>query len=192
MFILFHKSSDHTVDIEECLHISSSLTYRWHQRYGHLSYKGLKLLHTKEMVHGLPQLKTSNIICVDCLLENKFEIQFLKRKNGVLARTWNLYILIFVVRSNQSQIAARSTFYVLLMIIVVKVGYFCYLRNQRPWSVLRIIRRWWRRKQKHPSSVCDHQIEEESSTCSISSHFAKMKGLRGISPQHILYIKMEW
>lgn len=80
MFILFHKSSDHTVDIEECHHISSDLTYLWHQRYGHLNYKGLKLLHTKEMVHGLPQLKTSNIICVDCFTGKQIRNTIPKKK----------------------------------------------------------------------------------------------------------------
>lgn len=66
MFILFNKSSNHSINAEECLHISSDLTYLWHQRYGHLSYKGLKTLQTKKMVHGLPQLENSNIVCADC------------------------------------------------------------------------------------------------------------------------------
>ena len=32
-----------------------SISVLWHLRYGHLSGKGLKLLHKKEMVLGLPQ-----------------------------------------------------------------------------------------------------------------------------------------
>lgn len=66
MFILFHKSSNHAAHTGECLHISPDLTYLWHQRYGHLSHKGLRLLQTKKMVHGLPQLDASNIPCAEC------------------------------------------------------------------------------------------------------------------------------
>ena len=57
MFILLDESSNITPPIEECLHTSSDLTYLWHQRYGHLSYKELKTLQTKKMVRGLPQLE---------------------------------------------------------------------------------------------------------------------------------------
>jgi hypothetical protein len=34
-------------------------THLWHCRYGHLSYKGLRILQHKQMVRGLPQLKDS-------------------------------------------------------------------------------------------------------------------------------------
>ena len=66
MFVLFNKSSEVTAPIEECLHTSSDLTYLWHQRYGHLSYKGLKTLQTKKMMRRLPQLEVSSVTCTDC------------------------------------------------------------------------------------------------------------------------------
>ena len=62
MFILFNELST----LGECLHTSSDLTYLWHQRYGHLHYKGLKTLQQRHMVHGLPQLEASNITCTNC------------------------------------------------------------------------------------------------------------------------------
>ncbi|GAU36022.1 hypothetical protein TSUD_211600 [Trifolium subterraneum] len=39
----------------------------WHNRYGHLSIKGLNTLARKEMVKGLPPLEELNEHCVDCL-----------------------------------------------------------------------------------------------------------------------------
>ena len=32
-------------------------TYLWHYKYGHLSYKGLRILQYKQMVRGLQHLK---------------------------------------------------------------------------------------------------------------------------------------
>ncbi|RDX88105.1 hypothetical protein CR513_30341, partial [Mucuna pruriens] len=66
MFILFNESSIIPTPTKECLHTSSDLTYLWHQRFGHLSYKGLKTLQTQKMVHGLPKLDSSSIVCADC------------------------------------------------------------------------------------------------------------------------------
>lgn len=69
MFILFPQSQAATqVQPEKCLHTSTSdLTYLWHQRYGHLSYRGLRTLMLKKMVKGLPQLGASTTTCSDCL-----------------------------------------------------------------------------------------------------------------------------
>jgi hypothetical protein len=38
-----------------------------HNRYGHLSIKGLNTLVKKEMVKGLPELENIDENCVDCL-----------------------------------------------------------------------------------------------------------------------------
>ena len=69
MFVLINDSSSVTKPLsEECLLTSSSdLTHLWHQRYGHLSFKGLRLLQSKKMVHGLPDLKASKAVCAECL-----------------------------------------------------------------------------------------------------------------------------
>ncbi|RDX88499.1 hypothetical protein CR513_29897, partial [Mucuna pruriens] len=66
MFILFNENSIIPTPTKECLHTSSDLTYLWHQRFGHLSYKGLKTLQTRKMVHDLPELDSSSIVCADC------------------------------------------------------------------------------------------------------------------------------
>ena len=44
-----------------------NLSHLWHQRYGHLSYKGLRTLLQKNMVRGCPQLSASNMTCTDCI-----------------------------------------------------------------------------------------------------------------------------
>jgi hypothetical protein len=40
----------------------------WHNRYAHLSFKGLSTLVKKEMVKGLPVLQESNETCSDCVI----------------------------------------------------------------------------------------------------------------------------
>jgi hypothetical protein len=47
--------------------ITEDSTQLWHRRFGHLGFKGLKILEQKRMVNGLPQLKTPSKICKDCL-----------------------------------------------------------------------------------------------------------------------------
>lgn len=70
MFIILNKASASMRSLpqpEECFHTSSSdLTYLWHQRYGHLSHKGLRTLQFRKMVHGLPQFRASRVVCTDC------------------------------------------------------------------------------------------------------------------------------
>jgi transposase InsO family protein len=46
---------------EECTHL-------WHNRYGHLSIKGLNTLVKKQMVKGLPDLEDISEKCSDCLV----------------------------------------------------------------------------------------------------------------------------
>lgn len=51
---------------EACFNtITQDLPHLWHCRFAHLSYKGLKLLQTLNMVHGLPELPASTIVCID-------------------------------------------------------------------------------------------------------------------------------
>lgn len=51
-----------------CLNTNGAdLSKLWHERYGHLSYKGLHTLQNKDMVHGLPKFPASTVTCVDCL-----------------------------------------------------------------------------------------------------------------------------
>lgn len=43
------------------------MAHLWHQRFGHLSYKGLKTLQTKFMVRGLQSFSEGEIVCTNCL-----------------------------------------------------------------------------------------------------------------------------
>ena len=40
----------------------------WHDIFGHLNFKYLKLLHNDKMVEGLPCIQTFDGVCVDCLV----------------------------------------------------------------------------------------------------------------------------
>lgn len=71
MFILFAQSqtSLHAKQ-DSCLHTSTQdddLSLLWHRRYGHLSYKGLRTLQYKKMVHGLPNFSSSTTNCAHCI-----------------------------------------------------------------------------------------------------------------------------
>ncbi|CAN6557261.1 unnamed protein product [Malus baccata var. baccata] len=46
----------------------SESTLIWHRRMGHLNVNSLKLLQEKEMVLGLPEIKTINNVCEGCTL----------------------------------------------------------------------------------------------------------------------------
>jgi transposase InsO family protein len=57
-----------SVIIPKCLQVSKIEEAKlWHQRYAHLSIKGLKVLNKKQMVKGLPDLKELEGKCEDCL-----------------------------------------------------------------------------------------------------------------------------
>lgn len=57
------------VIVPECLKIEKwEYAKIWHYRYGHLSWKGLKILMKKEMVRDLPVLQEIEEKCKDCLL----------------------------------------------------------------------------------------------------------------------------
>ncbi|KAK2427210.1 putative mitochondrial protein [Trifolium repens] len=57
-----------SVIMPKCLQVSKIDEARlWHQRYAHLSFKGLRVLNKKEMVKGLPVLNELEDKCEDCL-----------------------------------------------------------------------------------------------------------------------------
>jgi transposase InsO family protein len=56
------------VIIPMCLKVSKQdKTQLWHNRYGHLSLNGLKLLAKRNMVQGLPDLSAMENKCTDCI-----------------------------------------------------------------------------------------------------------------------------
>ncbi|GAA0160040.1 transmembrane signal receptor [Lithospermum erythrorhizon] len=53
---------------DKCMQVTTEdQAMLWHQRYGHLHFKGLNTLREKGMVTGLPDLKIQTITCADCL-----------------------------------------------------------------------------------------------------------------------------
>ena len=52
--------------------------YVWHLRYGHLNYKGMKLLKEKDMVIGLPHIGKINKICEGCIYGKMHRLLFPK------------------------------------------------------------------------------------------------------------------
>ena len=67
MFILPGESNNKTKE-ERCLQVDiSDKAELWHHRYGHLSYKGLHTLCSKEMVVGLPEIEDVKTICEACV-----------------------------------------------------------------------------------------------------------------------------
>ena len=40
----------------------------WHLRFGHLNFRGLNLLHRKDMVKGLPLIEKPDSLCEGCIL----------------------------------------------------------------------------------------------------------------------------
>ncbi|CAL8169006.1 unnamed protein product [Prunus armeniaca] len=56
-------------DVQKCLSTRvQDPTWLWHLRYGHLSFKGLKILHEKNMVEGLPKINCPTKMCEDCIV----------------------------------------------------------------------------------------------------------------------------
>lgn len=52
-----------------CMKVANmSQSQLWHHRYGHLNYKGLRVLAKKEMVKGLPEIEETEEICEDCII----------------------------------------------------------------------------------------------------------------------------
>lgn len=69
------------------LHLNTSLkkcfygsidneSWRWHLRYGHLNFNGLKLLHEANMVQGLPAIEQQNHVCEVCTLGKQHRLPF--------------------------------------------------------------------------------------------------------------------
>ncbi|KAL0413673.1 UNVERIFIED_CONTAM: Retrovirus-related Pol polyprotein from transposon TNT 1-94 [Sesamum radiatum] len=81
MFILLTQSQA-SAQVDQCFHTKAeSLTQLWHRRYGHLNYKGLRILLNKEMVRGLPHLSTSNVTCSDCINGKQHRDPISKKSN---------------------------------------------------------------------------------------------------------------
>lgn len=79
------------VIIPTCLKVSGDTeTQLWHNRYGHLSYKGLKTLVKKEMVNGLPDLKEVTDMCFDCMMGKQHREAIPKKANWIASKKLEL------------------------------------------------------------------------------------------------------
>lgn len=67
MFMLFDQTGE--TGQQRCLQaITEDAPKLWHERYGHLSHTGMKMLQSKEMVRGLPSFDVQKFTCSDCLV----------------------------------------------------------------------------------------------------------------------------
>lgn len=53
-------------------------SYLWHLRYGHLNYKGMRLLKEKNMVKGLPNIDKIDKVCEGCIYGKMHRLPFPK------------------------------------------------------------------------------------------------------------------
>jgi transposase InsO family protein len=54
----------------------SSAAWRWHARYGHLNFRGLRRLAEQDMVRGLPQIDHVDQVCDSCLAGKQRRVAF--------------------------------------------------------------------------------------------------------------------
>jgi len=67
------------LEIEQLVSLSTrteEVSWRWHARYGHLSFLALQKLHKEEMVHGLPAIEGVNRLCDGCLISKQRRTPF--------------------------------------------------------------------------------------------------------------------
>lgn len=69
-------------------------SWLWHFRYGHLNFNGLRTLHQKEMVTGLPMITPPSKVCEDCVVGKQHRDQFPKGK------AWRAHNLLDLVHSD--------------------------------------------------------------------------------------------
>jgi hypothetical protein len=77
---LSDKYSFHCDDSFYVLYIykkkNRSSQWKWHLRFGHLHFSGLKLISSAGMVHGLPVIKPPSNVCEGCILGKQARLSF--------------------------------------------------------------------------------------------------------------------
>lgn len=70
MFMLIDQTDEEAKPRQQqCLQTTSEdIPKLWHERYGHLSHRGMKTLQSKNMVRGLPNFDSQKFTCSDCLV----------------------------------------------------------------------------------------------------------------------------
>lgn len=56
------------------------VTWNWHKRFRHLNFQCLMLLHDKELVYGLAEIKESHNVCESCSKGKQYRESFDKNQ----------------------------------------------------------------------------------------------------------------
>ena len=73
-------------------------SWLWHLRFEHLNFGGMNLLHTKNMVKGLPLINRPERVCEGCIFGKQHRETFLVRKSYRACTPLRLCTLIFVAQ----------------------------------------------------------------------------------------------
>lgn len=70
MLMLYDQTDEDTKPRQQrCLQITSEgMPKLWHERYGHISHRGMQTLQRKNMVNRLPNFNGQSFTCSDCLV----------------------------------------------------------------------------------------------------------------------------
>lgn len=69
LFMLIDQTSDAERSKQHCFQtVAEDVPKLWHERYGHLSHRGMKMLQSRNMVRGLPAFDEQSFTCSDCLV----------------------------------------------------------------------------------------------------------------------------
>ena len=67
--MLIDQTSDAERSKQHCFQtVAEDVPKLWHERYGHLSHRGMKMLQSRNMVRGLPAFDEQSFTCSDCLV----------------------------------------------------------------------------------------------------------------------------
>ena len=111
---------------DACFHTSSpspNVTQLWHNRYGHLSHRGLEILQTKNMVRGLPKLTPITETCTDCLIGKQHRSSIPKKSTWRAIEKLQLMHADICGPVTPISNSKKRYFYALLMITVEKHGH---------------------------------------------------------------------
>lgn len=67
-------------NVHTCLMAKEDDSWMWHFRYGHLNFNGLRTLHQKQMVSGLPMITIPSKVCEECVIGKQHREKFPKGK----------------------------------------------------------------------------------------------------------------
>jgi hypothetical protein len=96
----------------------------WHRRFDHLSYKGLRTLQWRNMVHGLPTFSAPTITCTDCLNGKQHKEVMPKHGNYRANQKLELILADICDPIPPNPTVAKGTYYVSLMISAETHGHF--------------------------------------------------------------------